>query len=219
MCALLGVNDAVVEHNVVSDNGEDAVLGALLERPRIRFNGLRRSGRGAGLVFSRDLQVVANEMRDNRAEGIGVEESVHAVVRDNVLTGNAGGIAALDLPGGRPLSDVTISSNDISRNNLVYEGEFGVSGLGLLVLGASHVVVQGNRIWNNTAHAAKAVSGGIRIMSARRLGGTDPRDVVVRNNIVTRNSPQDVWWDRTGMGIRFVGNTCRRSIPRLVCSG
>jgi parallel beta-helix repeat protein len=129
----LGQN-GVIEHNVVSGIEDAAIY----------------------VGMSDNVHVANNDVFDSVA-GIEIENSRHAIVENNRVTNNTGGILAFITPG-LPIKttfDVIIRNNFIEANNHVNFGAPGstVSGIpagtGVLVMAADDVVIEGNIIKDN----------------------------------------------------------------------
>ena len=56
------------------------------------------------------------------------------------------------------------------------------------------------------------------VLSAKMIShGSNPNFDTIAFNSAFRNHPADLSWDGTGIGVRFVGNACRTSVPRGLC--
>jgi parallel beta-helix repeat protein len=129
----LGQN-GVVEHNVVSDIEDAAIY----------------------VGMSDNVHVAYNDVFDSVA-GIEIENSRHAIVEDNYVHNNTGGILAFVTPG-LPIKttfDVIIRHNFIVGNNHANFGAPGSTvagipaGTGVLIMAADDVVIEGNIISDN----------------------------------------------------------------------
>jgi parallel beta-helix repeat protein len=129
----LGQN-GVVEHNIVSGIADAAIY----------------------IGMSDNIHVAHNEVFDSVA-GIEIENSRHAIVENNYVHGNTGGILAFVTPGLpiKTTQDVIIRNNFVVGNNHPNFGAPGstVSGIpagtGVLVMAADDVVIGGNIIRDN----------------------------------------------------------------------
>ncbi len=175
--------------------------------------------------------VVADNHASASTVGIEIENSIGITVRNNRATGNSAGIAVFSLPG-LPIaqtSDVVITGNTVSKNNLpnpIPPGSDPIgsvpTGSGILSIATNDVVIAGNRVNDNN-------SGGIAVI-AYPFPFADPRfdpfpdGNEVRGNTVNGNgsapdttrSPlpgADLLHDGTGSGNCFTGNRFRTSFP------
>lgn len=129
----LGTN-GVVEHNVVSGIEDAAIY----------------------VGMSDNVHVAHNDVFDSVA-GIEIENSRHAIVENNYVHNNTGGILAFITPG-LPIKttyDVIIRNNFVVGNNHPNFGAPGAivsgvpAGTGILIMAADDVVVEGNIISDN----------------------------------------------------------------------
>jgi parallel beta-helix repeat protein len=129
----LGQN-GIVEHNVVSGIADAAIY----------------------VGMSDNIHVAHNEVFDSVA-GIEIENSRHAIVENNYVHDNAGGLLAFITPG-LPIKttyDVVFRHNFVLHNNHVNFGAPGStvagipSGTGILVMAADDVIIEGNVIADN----------------------------------------------------------------------
>ncbi len=217
---LAGVNDAVVEHNAVHGNSEGGMDALLVQRPRLRFNTASgNDGGGIRVLISPNLHGViqGNTITANSAEGILLEDIEGARVLHNRLSGNAAGIAVLDIETPRQLrpTDVDIRANDVVANNRSFRD---VNGGGILLIGALDSTVAANRVRDHRPQQPTPLSGGIVVASASALfGGGEPQNNLVRNNLVFNNQPVDLRYDGTGTHNRFHRNHCNTSQPDNLC--
>lgn len=129
----LGIN-GIVEHNVVSGIADAAIY----------------------IGMSDNIHVAHNEVFDSVA-GIEIENSRHAIVENNYVYNNTGGVLAFITPG-LPIKttfDVIIRNNFINSNNHPNFGAVGSTvagipaGTGILILAADDVIVEDNIISDN----------------------------------------------------------------------
>ncbi len=176
----------------------------------------------------------------NYAAGIEIENTSNAVVEENVLRGNSGGILVFVLPGlDKPFSDnVRIEHNEVIHNNVPNPVPFEPgptgdplgqlpTGTGILNVGADDVLISNNKVIGND-------SLGVAIIQ-NPFGGLDPRIEPnpdrnkVRRNVILQNgrSPDpvralspgvDIAYDGTGVGTCFIDNTFRTEFPTGITS-
>jgi parallel beta-helix repeat protein len=186
-----------------------------------------------GIYVGDDDQVtVRNNSVANYVIGVVVENTINAVVQDNLLQGNTAGVYAAVLPNHpRPFTDhVVIERNQVVKNNLpnpvpADSGEEigGVpTGVGIVSFGADHVVIGDNRVLGNDSLGV--------IVLRNFLASADPRIEPnpdfnqVRGNVVLQNGHNpdpvravtpgaDIVYDGTGTGTCFAGNVFATEFP------
>lgn len=150
-------NNWEIRNNIIIDTGVYGIFPQLGQNGVIEHNvvsGIEDAAIYVGM--SDNVHVAYNDVFDSVA-GIEIENSRHAIVEDNNVHNNTGGILAFITPG-LPIKttyDVIIRNNFISGNNHPNFGAPGstVSGIpagtGILVMAADDVVIEGNIISNN----------------------------------------------------------------------
>ena len=205
----------------------------------IDFNQVVGGGSAAGpstdtgiYVGDDDRVTVRNNSVTNYVIGVVVENSINAIVQDNLLQGNTAGVYAAVLPNHpRPFTDnVVIEHNQVVKNNLpnpvpAGSGEEigGVpTGVGIVNFGADHVLILGNQVLGNNSLGV--------IVLQNFLASADPRIEPnpdfgqVRGNVVLQNgrSPDpvraitpgaDIVYDGTGTGNCFADNVFATEFP------
>ena len=192
------------------------VAGVLVEDTEVI--GTRDAGIYVGQ--SKDILVRRNVAHGN-VTGIEIENSVDAVVEDNEVYNNTGGILVFGLPN----NPSKVARGCIVRNNKVYDNNhenFGdptavvskvPAGSGILILAGDDVEVTGNEIRNNNSYGV-----GVAALSAL-LGESEydmdpyPDNVWIHGNTYENNGLQpdgfvleagfdgkDLLWDLTGEG-------------------
>ena len=150
-------NNFVIRNNHIYDTGVYGIF------PQLGVNGLVDYNVVSGIEdaaiyvgMSDHIHVAHNHVFDSVA-GIEIENSRHAIVENNFVTNNTGGVLAFITPG-LPIKttyDVIIRNNFIDANNHPNFGAPGstVSGIpagtGVLIMAADQVVVENNIISNN----------------------------------------------------------------------
>jgi len=150
-------NNFVIRNNLVVDTGVYGIF------PEFGTNGLIENNVLTGIEdaaiyvgMSDNIHVINNEVFANVA-GIEIENSRHAIVEDNMVYNNSGGILAFITPG-LPIKttfDVIIRNNFVVDNNHVNFAVPGSivagvpSGTGILVMAADEVTIEDNIIRNN----------------------------------------------------------------------
>jgi parallel beta-helix repeat protein len=186
-----------------------------------------------GIYVGDDDQVtVQHNSVTNYVIGVVVENTIHAIVRRNLLKGNTAGIYVAVLPGHpRPFTDdVVVERNQVLHNNLPNPvptdsgDEIGgvPTGVGIVNLGSDHVVVRHNRVLGNDS---------LGVIVLRNLFGSvdpriepDPDFNQVRGNVILHNGQHpdpvraitpgaDIVYDGTGTGNCFADNVFRIEFP------
>lgn len=150
-------NNFEIRNNLIKDTGVYGIF------PQLGKNGIVEHNVVSGIEdaaiyigMSDNVHVAHNQVFDSVA-GIEIENSRHAIVENNYVHNNTGGVLAFITPG-LPIKttyDVIIRNNFIVGNNHPNFGAPGsiVSGIpagtGILIMAADDVVVEGNIISNN----------------------------------------------------------------------
>jgi parallel beta-helix repeat protein len=150
-------NNFEIRNNLIVDTGVYGIF------PQLGQNGLIEGNVVSGIEdaaiyvgMSDNVHVAHNEVFDSVA-GIEIENSRHAIVENNYVHGNTGGILAFITPG-LPIKttrDVIIRHNFVVDNNTPNFGAPGstVSGIpagtGILIMAADEVVIEDNIISGN----------------------------------------------------------------------
>ncbi|PRC91864.1 parallel beta-helix domain-containing protein [Solimicrobium silvestre] len=150
-------NNFVIRHNWIQDTGVYGIFPQFGQNGLIQYNVLSGIEDAAIYVgMSDNIQVDHNEVHGNVA-GIEIENSRHAVVENNMVYDNAGGILTFVTPW-LPIKttfDVIIRNNFIVDNNHKNFGAPGSivsgvpSGSGIIVMAAKDVMIENNVIRNN----------------------------------------------------------------------
>jgi len=205
----------------------------------IDFNHVVGGGSPAGpsidtgiYVGDDDTVTVRGNSVTNYVIGIVVENTVNAVVRDNLLEGNTAGIYAAVLPGHpRPFTDrVVIERNRVVQNNLPnpVPADSG-DAIGLVPTGAGIVNIGGDRIVIRENQVIGNDSLGVAIVQ-NPFGPADPRIEPnpdfnqVRGNVLLQNGRDpdpiraitpgaDIVYDGTGTETCFADNVFATEFP------
>jgi parallel beta-helix repeat protein len=150
-------NNFEIRNNIIMDTGVYGIFPQLGKNGIVEYNVISGIEDAAIYVgMSDNIHVAYNDVFDSVA-GIEIENSRHAVVEDNYVHGNTGGILAFITPG-LPIKttfDVIIRNNFISDNNHKNFGAPGSTvggipaGTGILVMAADDVIIEGNIISGN----------------------------------------------------------------------
>jgi parallel beta-helix repeat protein len=219
----LGTHDATLEHNVATGNAEYGITAFSSTGTRMLFNRASDSGEAGFYIGdspAADATLIGNDSSGNLF-GILIRNALHGKAAANSLHGNCAGVGVLaDLPGPAGLFHLT---GNLIRNNTKAcaaseELPFPLSGVGVALLGANGVKIDGNLITGNVPSADTNFSGGVVVASGLGDPATAPADNRVHGNRILHNDP-DVFWDGTGSGNSFRGNICRTSTPAGLCHG
>lgn len=150
-------NNFEIRNNLIVDTGVYGIF------PQLGKNGIVEGNVISGIEdaaiyvgMSDNIHVAHNEVFDSVA-GIEIENSRHAIVENNYIHNNTGGILAFITPG-LPIKttyDVIIRNNFVVDNNHANFGAPGSTvagipaGTGILVMAADEVVIEDNIISNN----------------------------------------------------------------------
>ena len=150
-------NNFEIRNNIIADSGIYGIF------PQLGKNGIVEHNVVSGIAdaaiyigMSDNIHVAHNEVFDSVA-GIEIENSRHAIVENNYVHNNTGGVLAFITPG-LPIKttyDVIIRNNFIGNNNHPNFGAVGSTvagipaGTGVLILAADDVIVEDNIITDN----------------------------------------------------------------------
>jgi parallel beta-helix repeat protein len=205
----------------------------------IDFNQVVGGGSAAGpstdtgiYVGDDDQVTVRNNSVTNYVIGVVVENTINAIVQDNLLQGNTAGVYAAVLPNHpRPFTDnVVIEHNQVIKNNLPNPvppdsgDEIGgvPTGVGIVNFGADHVVIQDNQVLGNDSLGVIVLQN--FVASADPRIEPNPDFGQVRGNVILQNgrSPDpvraitpgaDIVYDGTGTGNCFADNVFTTEFP------
>ncbi|WP_286234930.1 parallel beta-helix domain-containing protein [Thalassotalea sediminis] len=150
-------NNFEIRNNIIVDTGVYGIFPQLGKNGIVEHNiisGIEDAAIYVGM--SDNIHVAHNEVFDSVA-GIEIENSRHAIVENNYVHNNTGGILAFITPG-LPIKttfDVIIRHNFIVNNNTANFGAPGSTvagipaGTGILIMAADEVIVEGNIITGN----------------------------------------------------------------------
>jgi parallel beta-helix repeat protein len=139
--------------------------------------------------------------------GIFIRNSEGVTVQGNDMRQNCVGLLVLaDAPG--PAGNVTARHNTILDNRAACPAGEGppVSGVGVALIGAHDVKVQGNVISGNVPGGPTAFQGGV-VLAQLSPDGTAPMNNLISKNAIQQNSP-DVLSDGSGSGNVIKSNKC-----------
>lgn len=193
----------VFRRNLARDNAESGIFLA---------NTIDREG---GATDTLGAVVDDNLLTGNRI-GITARRVRNLAVTDNVLTRNCGGVFVVGDEGEPGAGAMTISGNDIFRNNKFCKGNTrlpDIQGAGIVLTGAEETLIRSNRIRDNVG--TSPISGGILLFKS--FVGAQNTDNVIEGNDVRGNGPADLADRGAGSGNRFQDNRCVTSQPAGMC--
>jgi parallel beta-helix repeat protein len=150
-------NNFEIRNNIITDSGVYGIF------PQLGQNGIVEHNIVSGIAdaaiyigMSDNIHVAHNEVFDSVA-GIEIENSRHAIVENNYVHDNAGGLLSFVTPGLpiKTTQDVILRNNFVINNNGKNFGAPGStvagipSGTGILIMAADDVVIEGNIVVNN----------------------------------------------------------------------
>lgn len=210
---IIAAEATTIDGNVSSNNGAYGVFAIV--STGIQFLSNTTNGNvQAGLYIGSSPQaravVSGNTSTGNLGDGILLGISNFGTVTNNNFSGNCAGIRVVGGPGVG--ANWSFRGNQLNANNRACGGR---SGVGIVVLGGSNILIQGNTANGNVASGPSAVRGGIVVV---RRGATPSSNVYVSNNAAFNNVPVDLFWDQAGSGVVFTGNQCATSSPGGLCA-
>ena len=189
-------NNFEIRNNIIADTGVYGIFPQLGQNGIIEHNIISGIEDAAIYVGMSDNIHVAHNEVFNSVAGIEIENSRHAIVENNYVHNNTGGILAFITPG-LPIKttfDVIIRNNFVVDNNHKNFGSPGSmvsaipAGTGILVMAADEVIIEGNIISNNKV-------AGILIMDHESTKNTTsdpdsdpvPDKTMILNNLMSNN--------------------------------
>ena len=181
---------------------------------------------------SKDIVVRGNAAHGN-VTGIEIENSLNAVVEENDVYDNAGGILVFGLPNvpSKLSRGCVVRNNQVRENNHVNFGDPSAivskvpSGTGILVLAGDDVQITGNEIVGNKSFGVGVASLGLILPAGRFDIDPYPDHVTVAGNTMSNNGNDpdpflteagfpgaDLLWDLSGEGNSW-GQPEAKSLP------
>ncbi len=231
-----GANRFRADHNVAADNASYGITAFASMHGRFDDNtsyGSADAGFYIGNSPTADL-AIQNNTAYNNLWGILVRDAAMGSITGNRLHDNCSGLVFLNT-GTRTGVHHWQASHNIARHNNHYCPTdvtglpFTLTGLGVLIAGADHIVLQENMVHANqpsgdpTIIDGVALAGGIVVVSTANVsvfpgyyGSVEAQNNVV-NNVVLDNQLFDLAYDGQGAGNHFISNTCRTTSPAGLC--
>lgn len=205
-------NNFEIRNNVIADTGVYGIFPQLGKNGVVEHNvvsGIEDAAIYIGM--SDNIQVSHNDVFDSVA-GIEIENSRHAIVENNVVYNNTGGILAFVTPG-LPIKttyDVIIRNNFIAGNNHPNFGAPGSTvagipaGTGVLIMAADQVVIEDNIIKDNKNTGILIVDhANASNVTADPESEPNPDQVSILNNTMLNNGYEAITEIKALMALEF----------------
>jgi parallel beta-helix repeat protein len=211
-----------VRNTVAADNGEYGITAFTSKGAEFFSNttwGNGEAGYYIGDSPDSEALLTDNTAYDSRF-GFFIRDASYGYAHGNTAYGNCVGFLFLNTGAPGPTKRWVAENNWSHDNNKACGGGEGpaVGGLGLALVGTSHVKVIHNFIWGNQAPSSKFIGSGIVVVTGKPDGGSNPIGNVVERNKLHGNSPYDIWYDGSGKNNSFQNNRCSSSRPRGLCA-
>jgi parallel beta-helix repeat protein len=224
------------DHDVAANNGYYGITAFASTHGRFEDNTVHNTD-DAGIYLG-DSPHADFTIKDNTAHddlwGILVRDSSEGTITDNTLHDSCSGLVFLNtgaLFGDQNFvaTDNTATHNDNYCPASATGLPFTLTGLGILIAGAQHIVLQGNTVGANQPGGAPtnldgvALAGGIVVVSTASVmvfpgfHGSDASHNTIVGNTVQGNQPFDLVFDGLGGANHFVANHCATSTPFGLC--
>ncbi len=222
--AVFFTNHAHVNRNTVVNPGCDGIFVLFSSDFDVNRNTTN------GSLFCSGIEVAASEHGsikrntaiDNNQNGILVNDTSHVSIQRNTASGSCYGINVGNPPDflGLPSTDVTIKRNTTNGNNaecFPFGPDFPLGVTGILVVGASNVLIERNTANDNVSDAPSITAGGIAVFDWPGENPTDPPSAVSDNVQVGHNTakgnssaagPVDLNIMTIGVGLDVHRNKC-----------
>jgi nitrous oxidase accessory protein NosD len=208
--------------NVVASNNGEYGITAFTSHGAEFFSNTTWGNGEAGFYIgdSPDSQALLtdNTAYDSRL-GYFIRDASYGYVHDNAAWGNCAGFLFLNTGAPGPAKRWVAENNSSHDNNKVCGSGEGppFSGVGMALLGTSHVKLIHNFVSGNQAPSNQYLGSGILVLSSKSEGGANPIGNDVERNKLHGNAPFDIWYDGTGKNNSFEGNRCSSASPGGLC--
>jgi Right handed beta helix region len=217
-----GATHFVFAHNSTIADGAYGLAAFNSHYGQILYN--YASSPGEADIYVGDSQQAHITVRGNEAVGstFGIfirDDSKPGLVADNKVHANCVGIVFLNTPSKGADQGWIATSNHVFHNDRACGGSEGqppFSGIGIALAGAKNVTVAGNTVWGNKPSKPSPLKGGIVVASSDHPK-IAPTGDLIKSNQAYNNKPDDITWDGTGSGNKFVANKCGSSKPNGLC--
>ncbi|MEP1446393.1 MAG: parallel beta-helix domain-containing protein [Paraglaciecola sp.] len=189
-------NNFEIRNNIIVDTGIYGIFPQLGQNGIVEHNVVSGIEDAAIYVGMSDNIHVAHNVVFDSVAGIEIENSRHAIVENNYVYNNTGGILAFITPG-LPIKttfDVIIRNNFITNNNTANFGAPGSTvagipaGTGILVMAADEVIIEDNIITGNKT-AGIIITDHENAPNTTIDPGADsiPDKIMLLNNLMSNN--------------------------------
>lgn len=223
------------DHNAAANNGGYGITAFASRHGRFEDN--TSDGSGDAGIYLGDSPHADFTIKNNTVTaalfGILVRDSSKARVTGNTLYDNCAGLVFLNTGILSGVGHVVATGNTAIHNNNFCPGDelpFTLTGLGILIAGGDHIVLQGNTVRANQPGGdpsfveGVALAGGIVVVSTQNVsvfgppyfGSAATHNIIVQNTALD-NQPFDLAYDGLGRGNHFPSNTCGTSMPAGLC--
>jgi parallel beta-helix repeat protein len=223
---LSGVNGFTIANGRYIDNGEYGTYPSCSNNGQIVLN-YAKGGADTCLYIGNDVEVsLTGNQATGCTVGIQIVNSSDVTVRGNSLRGNTAGILAIVDPFNprTETSDVLVSNNVVAKNNLPNaspEADIGriPSGTGILNVGSDRMTIRNNTVTGNNTFGIGITANPEASQDPRIKANPDGNQV--RFNVAIDNGGQpaptipgaDLFYDGSGQGNCFSGNTFKTAVP------
>jgi parallel beta-helix repeat protein len=189
-------NNFEIRNNIIVDTGIYGIFPQLGKNGIVEHNVVSGIEDAAIYIGMSDNIHVAHNVVFDSVAGIEIENSRHAIVENNYVYNNTGGILAFITPG-LPIKttfDVIIRNNFITDNNTANFGAPGSTvagipaGTGILVMAADEVIIEDNIITGNKT-AGIIITDHENAPNTTMDPGADsiPDKIMILNNLMSNN--------------------------------
>jgi Right handed beta helix region len=231
-----GTNRPRADHNLAADNTSYGITAFTSTHGRFEYNTTYGSG-DAGFYVGNSPNADFT-VRYNTAFadlwGILVRDASTGSITDNLLHDSCSGLVFLNTGTTTGVHNWRASHNIVAHNNKFCSADaaelpFSLTGVGILIGGADHIVLRENRVRANQPGGDVSLvngvplAGGIVVVSTANISlfpgfyGSVAAHNIILNNSVLHNRPFDLVYDGLGPDNHFLFNTCETSSPARLC--
>ena len=231
-----GTNRSRADHNVAASNQGYGITAFLSTHVQFEYNtsyGSGDAGFYVGNSPNADFTVRYNTAFGD-LWGILVRDASTGSVTDNLVHDSCSGLVFLNTGTTTGVHNWRVSNNIVTHNDEFCSAEaaelpFSLTGVGILIGGADHIVVSANRVLSNHPGGEPSLvnnvllAGGIVVVSTANVsvfpgfyGGVAEHNLIV-DNAVLDNQPFDLVDDGLGRSNHFISNRCETSLPAWLC--
>ena len=231
-----GTHRPRADHNVAASNKSYGITAFLSTDGVFEYNTTYGSGDAGFYVGNSpnsDFKVRYNTAFGD-LWGILVRDASIGSVTDNLVHDSCSGLVFLNTGTTTGVHNWRVSNNIVTHNDKFCSAEeaelpFALTGVGILIGGADHLILRANRVLTNQPDGEPSLingvplAGGIVVVSTANVsvfpgfyGGVAEHNIIA-NNTVLDNEPFDLVSDGLGTGNHFVSNRCETSLPAGLC--